>query len=315
VKGRIVWTLLVAALVAPAGARSSYIFGDRGVQSPTLKVDSRGVALVEYRTHSGVARHILAWGAIDAIAHPQSPPVAQQAFKIDYSGGWRSRHDPSYWKTFKNACTRYDGPALPFFVAGCKAPDGSYWALQSWQRNLPMRGYDPWTAAQSAHELHLSHWSRPLPVLDVTMAWTYRGEQQGFFGRLLYRGEPVFGTRSPSARVDDPWARNISIDTLDSSYGPGWKHATQITTHAGNGGFCYTFVAQAPPRGYPGRDSHGNGLGSQIRIEAMGPGVTPIVAWVGDRLPSRVDPAANASARARFDSILGGDRHCAPERP
>jgi hypothetical protein len=315
VKGRVIGVALAAAFLAPAGAHASYIFGDRGVRSPTLKVNKQGVALVTYRTQSGLSRHILAWGAINAVAHPQSPQVAQQAFKIDYSGGWKSRHNPSYWKTFKNACRRYDGPALPFFVAGCKAPDGSYWALQSWQRNLPMRGYDPWLPAQSAYELHLSHWSQPLPVLDVTMAWTYQSQQQGFFGRLLYQGEPVYGTRSPSASVNDSWARNVSIDTLDSSYGPGWKHATQVNTHPVNGGFCYTFVPQAPPHGYPSRDPHGNGLGTQIRIEAMGPGVTPIVAWVGKRLPAQVDPAANAASRAHFDAILGGDRHCAPERP
>jgi hypothetical protein len=315
VRGGLITIALAAALVIPAGASASYVFGDRGVQRPTLTVNRRGVALVTYRTQSGLVRHILAWGAVNAVAHPKTPAVAQQAFRVDYSGGWKSHHDPSYWKTLVNACRRYDGPALPFFVAGCKAPDGSYWALQSWQRNLPMRGYAPWTPAQRDSELHLSHWSGPLPVLDVTMAWTYQGEQQGFFGRLLYQGEPVYGTRSPSATVSDPWARNISIDTLDSSYGPGWKHATQVNTHPVNGGFCYTFVPQPPPAGYPSRDAHGNGLGTQIRVEAMGPGVTPIVAWVGSRLPGLVDQEANAAARARFDAILGGDKHCAPERP
>ena len=36
----------------------------------------------------------------------------------------------------------------------CKAPDGSYWALQSWQRMLPNLGYAPWKKLQRARELH-----------------------------------------------------------------------------------------------------------------------------------------------------------------
>jgi len=315
VKRTLVLAALAAALLAPPPAGASFVFGDANVRHPQLEVSRAGIALVTYTTASGAVRHVLAWGASGAVAHPATPPVAQQQFRIDYSGGWKSHHDAGYWRTFRNACRPYSGPALPLLVAGCTAPDGSFWALQSWQRNLPMRGYAPWTAEQSAFELHLSHWSGPLPVLDVTMAWTYRGTQQGLFGRLLYRGQPVYGTRSTSSSVDDPWARNVSIDTFDSSYGSGWRHATQVSTDASDGGFCYTFVPQPPPAGYPSSDPRGDGLGSRIRVLAMGPGVTPIVQWVGSRLSGSFDPAANAAARSHFDAILGGDAHCAAERP
>jgi hypothetical protein len=63
----------------------------------------------------------------------------------------------------------------------------------------------------------------------------------------------VYGTRTASGRILDAFARNISIDTYDSDYGPGWRHDTAIATHLGNGGFCYSFVPQAPPPGYPGK--------------------------------------------------------------
>ena len=46
------------------------------------------------------------------------------------------------WPTFRNACAPYDGPALVYLVAACKAPDGSYWALQRWQRGLPLLGFN-----------------------------------------------------------------------------------------------------------------------------------------------------------------------------
>ena len=300
------------ALSAP-GAAAGAIFGDLSVRNPTLKVNAGGTALVEYTTAAGVRRHILVWGAINGVAHPTDPPTPQARFNMDYSGGWKSRKNPSYWKTIRNACRRYDGPALPFFVVGCKAPDGSYWALQSWQRNLPMRGFAPWTDKQRGVELHVSHWSGELPRLEVYRHWTYNRSAQGVFGRLLYRGEPVHGTRTPSATVRDEFARNVYIGTFNSDYGPGWKHDTAINTHPGSGGFCYTFVPQAPPAGYPSSQPHGNGLGTQDRISVIGPGVTPIVQWVGNKLTS-FDANAQAQATQAFDSILGSDKHCAPER-
>jgi hypothetical protein len=307
--------LVLAALVSPAQAGASQILGATNGTPPSLKVNRQGIALVTYTTFAGKLSHTLAWGAINGLPHPATPPLAQQKFKIDFSGGWKSHHDSKYWKKFKNACGKYDGPPLPFLIYACKAPDGSYWAIQTWQRNLPMRGYDPWTNVQKAYELHLSHWSGAPPSLDITMAWTYAGQQQGFFGRMVYQDQPVYGTHSTSATVGDPFARNISIDTFNSSYGTGWRHATQISTHPNNGGFCYTFVPQPPPSGYPSQDPHGNGLGPQIRVEAMGPGVTPIVATVVDRLSDQFSASANSAARAHFDQILAGDQHCAPERP
>jgi hypothetical protein len=297
-----------------AGATSSTLLGDRNVSNATLAVDKKGTtALVTYTTETGQTRHVLAWGAVNGIPHATATDTSQVQFSFDYSGGWKSQHNANYWKTFKNACSPYDGPALPFLVTACDAPDGSYWALQAWQRNLPMRGFDPWTPAQKAVELHLSHWSGPLPVLEIYQHWTYGGVQQGFFGRLTYLGQPVYGTRTPSATVADAWARNIYIDVFNSDYGSGWKHDTAIATHPGNGGFCYTFVPQAPPAGYPSTKPHGNGLGERYRIVVAGPGVTPIVQWEGAKLGS-FNASVNAQATSMFDQILGGDAHCAPER-
>ena len=300
------------ALWLPASA-SGAIFGDANVRNPTLKVNRDGVALVEYSTVAGVRRHVLVWGAVNGIAHRTDPQSTQARFRMDYSGGWKSRGNASYWRIFKNACGRYDGPALAFFVTGCRAPDGSYWALQAWQRNLPMRGFAPWTERQRAVELHVSHWSGALPELQLYSHWTYERTQQGIFGRLLYRGEPVYGTRTASASVRDEWARNVSIDTFDSDYGAGWRHDTAIATHVRNGGFCYSFVPQTPPRGYPTTKPNGNGLGERHRVSAIGPGVTPIVQATIPRLTA-FDADAQREATARFDEILGGDRHCAAER-
>lgn len=295
------------------GSAAGAIFGDLSVRDPTLKVNDRGIALVEYTTAAGLRRHVLVWGAIDGIAHRSNPSVVQPKFRMDYSGGWKSRKNPDYWRSVRDGCRRYDGPALPFLVVACRASDGTYWALQAWQRNLPMRGFAAWTAKQRGVELHVSHWSGELPKLEVYRHWTYGRSTQGMFGRLLYRGRPVFGTRTPSATVRDEWARNVSIDTFNSDYGPGWKHDTAIATHPGSGGFCYSFVRQAPPSGYPKTKPNGNGLGKRHRFSAIGPGVTPIVQAVVPRL-RRYDVAAQREATRRFDEILGGDQHCSPER-
>jgi hypothetical protein len=302
--------LVLAALGLPAGAGASQLI-DRGVTAVSLKVNADGIALVSYRTRSGAVRHALVWGAVNAVANVTDGP--QQQFKIDYRGGLQSRHDAGYWKTFRNACGPYTGPKLPFFVMGCTAPDGTYWALQSWQRDLPMRGYAPWTDVQRAFELHISHWSGALATLEVYQHWTYGRSHQGFFGRLLYDGQPVYGARTPSAKVNDPWARNVYIDVFDSDFGAGWRHDTAIATHSRNGGFCFTFVPQPPPSGYPDTKANGSGLGTRFRISVMGPGVTPIVQWEGPTL-GRFDGAVQTQATRLFDQILAGDAHCAPER-
>jgi hypothetical protein len=304
---------LAVALCLPATGSASVIFGDKDVAAPSLAVNSKGIALVTYKTKAGALRHVLAWAAVNAIPHPTDPPSTQQKFQLDYSGGWKSQKNAKYWQTFKNGCKRYDGPGLVLLVTACKAPDGSYWALQSWQRNLPMRGFDPWTDEQKAVELHLSHWTGPLPVLEIYQHYTYGNANQGFFGRLMYEDQPVYGTRSPSAAVADTWARNIYIDVFNSDYGQGWKHDTAINTHPANGGFCYTFTPQAPPKGYPSDKPSGNGLGERYRILVIGPGVTPVVQWEGPRLGAR-SAAVQAAAAAKFDELLGGDKHCAAER-
>jgi hypothetical protein len=311
-RSTIVIAVLAGAAWLPAGAGAA-ILGDTDVRDPTLKVNAQGTALVEYTTKAGVRRHVLVWGALNGLPHQGGPGSRQQRFELDYSGGWRSRSNPRYWRTIRNGCSPYDGPELPFFVTGCKAPDGTYWALQAWRRNLPMRGFAPWTAKQRGVELHVSHWSGEPARLEVYRHWTYGRRHQGIFGRLLYRSKPVYGTRTASATVRDEWARNVSIDTFDSDYGPGWKHDTAIATHTGNGGFCYSFVRQAPPVSYPSSRPRGTGLGKLHRVSVIGPGVTPIVQVTLPRL-TRFDAAAQRAATRRFDELLGGDAHCAPER-
>ena len=128
----------MTCLGAPGAADASQRLGDVNVKNAVLAVNGRDEALVSYTTEAGQRRHVLAWGALNA--REPNPTIPQSQFQIDNSGGWL-KYRRLVWKTFQNRCRPYDGPKLVYFIAGCKAPDGSYWALQSWQRIQPMRGF------------------------------------------------------------------------------------------------------------------------------------------------------------------------------
>ena len=182
--------------------------------------------------------------------------------------------------TFHNACRPYTGPSLPWLVVACTAPDGSYWALQSWQRALPNLGETPWLAAQSVRELHLSHWTGELPVLEIHLDWVNTQKAQHLFGRLTYLGLPVYGFGSTSiGNPTDSYGRNIYLDTLDApGYGPGWKRENSFLTHNPGGNFCYALYPHVPYAGYPAGDRPA-GDGSSYRATVIGPGVLPDIGW------------------------------------
>ena len=305
-------SLVVAALVggASAPALASQTL-ERSVTNVRLAVNAKGEALVTYTRASGDVRRVLAWGALDAVAPDANVP--QQRFKLDYTGGWGKYRKRGYWRSFKNVCRTYTGPALVHGVAACTAADGTHWALQSWQRVQPLRGVGPFLPAHMAWELHLSHWSKSLAVLEVSPNWTYGGQFQGLFGRLVYDGKPVHGFKTPTRNRNDLNARYVYIDTFNSAYGPGWKRDGAKVTHVGSGGFCYSFAPlSAPPAGYPSIPSV-SGQGERHRVTVMGPGVTPDVEWEGAALGS-YDPEADRAFNSLFDSILGNDAACRSER-
>jgi hypothetical protein len=274
--------LAALALVLAGPAHGSYLVARDAVQ-PSLKVDAGDHALVSYGER-GKRRSVLLWGAINAL--PPTSGRAQVEFRRDYSGGFKSFGKRNYEKTIRNVCGRYTGPELPWLVSACTMPDGSHWALQSWQRMLPNLGIAPWKPAQSAWELHVSHWQGELPQLEVYLDWVYGGRFHHLFGRFMYQGGPVYGFKSSASGVPlDSWGRNVYLDTLDSAYGPGWKRENSFLAQSPNGNFCYGFFEHNPYPGYPqvGRRPAGNG--ARYRVTALGPGVTPIVMWEGDGLP------------------------------
>jgi hypothetical protein len=289
-------------------AHASESLADWNARFGSLEVNAKGEALITYTRANGRIRRALAWGAVNA-NHPD-PAVPQVRFKYDYSGGW-GKYRRLYWKTFRNACRPYDGPALVYLLAACKAPDGSYWAIQAWVRRQPLLGFAPWLPQHTATELHLSHWSGPLAQLDVFPNWTHGSSAQGIFGRLTYLGRPVHGFRTTrDGNPRDRYVRNVYIDTLNSAYGPGWKRESGIVTHRPTGTFCHSFVPQRPLAGYPDQRLRPAAPGERHRVTVMGPGVTPVIQWEGAAAARGHDAEYNAV----FDQTMAGDRICAGER-
>lgn len=292
-------------VAAPAGASDLL---DVNAQGVTLRVQGSR-ALVEYRV-KGKQRHVLAWGAVNARTPESGLP--QVRFKHDYSGGLKLEHR-SMWKSFKNQCRPYDGPAIPYLLAACTAADGSYWALQSWQRNLPHRGWEQGSPAQTAWELRLSHWTGELAHVELHSDWAFRGDAHDIFGRMTYGGLPVHGFHTTSkGEPTDSYGRNLYIDTFGSAYGLGWKRETSIVFRKPTGAFCYSFWPTHDVS-LPGRPSRPAGHGTRYRISVVGPGVTPdVVAEARDL--GAYNPEVERQQDALFMQVIGGDKYCSTQR-
>jgi hypothetical protein len=307
----LVLAILAAVIAAPESFASDRIGLNASNVQLAVSTDGKR-ALVTDRAHGGT-RHVLVWGAANALA--PNPDVPQARFRIDWTGGWET-YGHTIWRTFGNACRPYDGPALANVVAACKGSDGSYWALQRWQPNLPHRGYPPYKAGQTDWELDVSHWTGPIAQLELYADWAFDGQAHNLFGRLTYGGVPVHGfhTVKGTGAPQDRYGRSLYIDTLDSRYGPGWKRETSIVFRNPTGVFCYSFWP-THDASLPGRPARPAGDGNAYRLNILGPGVTPnLLGTVRD--PGRWDPSDQA--KMQFESemkalqlrLSQGDRFC-----
>ena len=323
-----------AALVAVQAADASQVISTSTAAGVKLAVNAKGEALLTYTT-GGKTVHVLAWGAVNAV--PPERGGKQVAFQLDYSGGFdkyynedpavqklrakynRIKNTPgylaspvvrelqrasefarNYWKDgFGGSCAAYDGPELAWLVTACKAPDGSYWAVQSWQRLLPDYGVQP-SATQSAWEVHLAHWTGELPVLKIDTDWAWH-RWDHLYGTYTYQGKPVYGFKATSTGAPlDTFGRNLYVDTFDSQYGAGWIRENSFLTHTGTGVFCYSFN----PHG-----AHPAGNGTKYRATILGPGVTPDVMWEGTP-PGPYNQAADEEANLQIAGLH--DSLCRP---
>lgn len=291
-----------AVVAPPAAFASGFIDVVPGRTPVTLKAD--GSRAMVYYGKDGAGRHVLVSGAVNA--RWPNRAVRQVRFRLDHSGGWRTT-GRSLWKTFRDRCSSYDGPALPYLVAACRAPNGSYWAVQEWRVDEPNFGLPPWTARQRSYSMRVSHWSTPVASVEAYADWVYNGRFHEVFGRATYLGRPVFGFRSTTRGAPlDGYGRLVYLDTLGSSYGPGWWRENAFLPHRPNGVFCAGF--------YP-RNGRRPGNGTRYRVTLMGPGVTPDVAVAipglhNFRRGSTEDSAYEQQQNGILDRLAAGGRWC-----
>jgi hypothetical protein len=295
----VVVVVLSGAFVSTAGASQLIT---RAVASAHLKVNKKGIALITYRVRgSKKTYHVLAKGAKNA--RPPRKGGRQVHFKLDRAGGWKFFHNSKYWRHFKNVCRRYQGPPLPssIKVAACTMPDGSHWALQAWKRMLKNYG-EKTTGKRNQRELRLSHWNTDLPLLTITMDWSWGGQWDHLWGFYTYREQPVYGfSHSKSGDPDDGFGRNIYVDSFSSDLGKGWKRVNSFLTHPPTGGFCFGFS----PKSEGGK----TGKGKKYRATVQGPGVAPDVMWFGESL-GPYDEALDAVLNQQQADELGNDPRC-----
>ena len=265
--------VVCASAVVPSVASASQLIA-RNTSTERLAVSADGKALLTYHGQ-GKLQRVLAWGATNA--RQPSQVAEQHELRVDYSGGWGT-YGRAVWKGFRNTCGRYRGPALPFLVTACTARDGSHWAIQRWQRSQANFGLPPWKAGHGAWELRLSHWRGAVAKLEVWLDWSYGGRWHHLFGRLTYQGLPVhgFSTTSTGDPLDN-YGRVLYLDTLDSTYGKGWRRENGFVARRPDGTFCYGFVPHTTHTGE--RLPAANG--ARYRLAVSGPGVTPDVRWEG----------------------------------
>jgi hypothetical protein len=147
----------------------------------------------------------------------------------------------------------------------------------------------------------------------------YDGRFQSIFGRYTYDGQPVygFGTTRVGAPTDG-FGRLIYLDTFDSVYGSGWRRENSFVAHNPSGVFCYGFYPFDPTAGGykhpPGQTAkRGPGIGSQYRLFAEGPGVTPDIATIVQPLHAfdARNPADVAFEQQQAETISSwGDKSC-----
>jgi hypothetical protein len=295
---------LAVTLLPPAAVASQFIDVVRNHSPVTLKVNGAGQAMVYY-DKGGAARHVLLTGRAVNARQPQRG-VPQVRFGLDYSGGWRTT-GRNLWKHFRSSCGAYDGPRLPFLVAACRAPNGSYWGVQEWMVDVPNFGMPPWTVRQRSFSIRVSHWSTAPARLEIYTDWIYGGRWQEVFGRATYMGKPVFGFSSThEGAPTDGFGRLVYLDTLGSAYGGGWRRVNSFLPHRPNGVFC---AGLYPHAGHPA------GNGSSYRVTIVGPGVTPDVQVTVPglhrfRRGNLADIAYEKGQNAILDRLAAGGRWC-----
>ena len=266
------------------------------------------------RARTAGPRHVLVWGAINART-PDSRPAAGPLLARLHGRPAAAAARPSGSASATPAAAT-TAPSSATSSPAARRRDGSYWALQRWQRNLPIRGLAAVDAWQRAYELRLSHWVGPLAQVESTRTGRSR-RRAGHLRPHDIRGKPVHGFHTPStASRRDTYGRC----RLHRHARLGIRAGLEARRRQGAPSQERRLLLQLRPPGAAARlpddrAPRGPGNGDRHRVTAMGPGVTPVdpLGGRGSR-PLRRARATRTTTRSSTGSSGADDAVCTPER-
>ena len=153
-------------------------------------------------------------------------------------------------EALRNACRPTTAPISTGSSTACKAPDGSYWALQSWQIALPDLGFMPWLVqAERAGGFSCRTGPARSPSSTPTPTGSTAATSRRSSGSFTYHGQGVhgFGTTDFGARPTAT-AAYVYLDTYNSVYGTGWRRENAFVTHKPTGNLLLRLLPSEPVR-------------------------------------------------------------------
>ena len=298
-----------SSLAPAAGQRAAR--RRRRERTSRCEVNGRGEALVSYTRRDGARRHVLVWGAVNAL--PPSRERPQVRFRYDYTGGWR-KYRRQVWRTFANRCRPLRRARAPARGRGVQGTGRLVLGV----------------AALAALPARCAASTRSSPVTAPPRCTSRTGRGRCRCSRCLRTGPTAAATRGCSAGSATAAYPCTGSDADTQPLRP--VCALRVHRHVrvdlrarlgarrregdapANGAFCFSFVPQDPPPGYPADTPRAPGNGTRHRVTIMGPGVTPVVRWEGAGL-GRYDAARDAGFNALFDRLVGADdQACRAER-
>jgi hypothetical protein len=193
----IVAVALCAAAAWLAGAAQGSVMVALDARDPSLQIDASGNALVSWTTADG----------------------GRRSLEIDRNGSLR------YGGSEVGADVSHPTGAvsLPWAVAVRQTADGSFYALQAWQR-----------LAGHPVELRFSRWKGdPTRLTLGSICCKWGGET--ISGAASFHDQAIFGMKATRSGVPlDPYGRNVYLDSFQNGH---WERMMGILTHRGTGAF------------------------------------------------------------------------------
>lgn len=195
--GYLVALIAVAAFVVPSAASGSVLVAENA-RKPALKVGANGDAEVSWANKKGQRQRLLV-------------PFKGRVLPGEAIEGKNVARKNKRWK-------------LPFKPILRKAPNGFFYALQTWR---PRPG--------GPTELRLARW-KSAPT-QLTLTADFNGTKESLAGKATFRGKPVFGTSPTPAGLKKQLQVLLDCRECPDANGKGWARIAGRPLKSKDGAF------------------------------------------------------------------------------